>query len=288
MVALRWGSFEKFDRVVNSYGAIARYMGRSVQTVHRCIKSFEQNDYQVVLLRKQNGAEPRIKSPMKEILLSTQWLRTNFHLNLKDRCELIHKQFGISISPTTLSKFYKSNGIVRGTPKYVYESAIRNRAELDQERHQFARSLATILRRGDPVIYFDETSLSAWTKKKRVWGPKHQPMEFGLHWKRFKGVTLMGALSNNIRDKVFFTMTKSTNHEDFKAFIKLLLEKIENPEQIKPSIVLDNHSAHIQKDSVKLLQEHFNCFFLVPHSPQFNSIESLWMKIKERLATKLL
>ena len=71
MVALRWGSFEKFDRVVNSYGAIARYMGRSVQTVHRCIKSFEDHGHQVVLLRKQNGAEPRIQSPVKEILLST-------------------------------------------------------------------------------------------------------------------------------------------------------------------------------------------------------------------------
>ena len=77
----------------------------------------------------------------------------------------------------------------------------------------------------------------------------------------------MGALSNNIRDKAFFTITKSTNHEDFKEFIKLLLEKIENSDKIKPTIVLDNHSAHIEKTSLKLLQDNFNTMFLVPHSP---------------------
>ena len=53
-------------------------------------------------------------------------------------------------------------------------------------------------------------------------------------------------------------------------------------------MVLDNHSAHIEKKSVELLQEHFNVCFLVPHSPAFNSIENLWLKVKELLATKLL
>ena len=84
----------------------------------------------------------------------------------------IHRQLGVTICPSTLSKLYRSNGIVRGTPKYVYESAIRNRVQLDQERAKFALTLATILRRGDVVIYFDETSLNAWTKRKKVWAPK--------------------------------------------------------------------------------------------------------------------
>ena len=145
---------------------------------------------------------------------------TNCHLSLKSRCVLIHEQFGITICPSTLSKLYKSNGIVRGTPKYVYESAIRNRAELDRERIIFAKTLSTILMRGDPVIYFDETSLNAWTKRKKVWGPKDRPMEFSLHWKRHKGVTLMGAISTSLKELSFFTVTKSTNHEDFKEFIR--------------------------------------------------------------------
>ena len=70
------------------------------------------------------------------------------------------------------------------------------------------------------MIYFDETSLNAWTKRKKVWAPKKQPMELALHWKRFKGITLMGALSNALPGKVFFTTTKSTNHLDFKEFIR--------------------------------------------------------------------
>ena len=53
-------------------------------------------------------------------------------------------------------------------------------------------------------------------------------------------------------------------------------------------MVLDNHSAHIEKTSLELLQTHFNVCFLVPHSPAFNSIENLWLKVKELLATKLL
>ena len=91
MVAFRYGSFEHFDRVVNSYSAIARYMGKSIQTVHRVIKSFEMHGNQVVLGRKSNGAEPKIRGGVKETLLSHQWLRQHVHLSLRDRCVLIHR-----------------------------------------------------------------------------------------------------------------------------------------------------------------------------------------------------
>ena len=84
-------------------------------------------------------------------------------------------------------------------------------------------TLATILRRGDPVIYFDETSLNAWTKRKKVWAPKDNPMELALHWKRFKGVTLSGCIGHVIKGKAFFKTSKSTNNVDFKEFIWDLL-----------------------------------------------------------------
>ena len=137
-------------------------MGKSVQTIHRVVRSFEDHGHKVVLRRKFNGAEPKIKGAIKQTLLSHQWLRAFCHLSLKDRCVMIHRQFGISICPSTLSKLYKDNRIVRGTPKYLYESAIKNRVELNKERVKFAVNLATIIRRGDPIVYFDETSLNAW------------------------------------------------------------------------------------------------------------------------------
>ena len=98
----------------------------------------------------------------------------------------------------------------------------------------------------------------------------------------------MGAIGNCIKDLAYFKTTKSTNAIDFKEFIKDLLQRMQLTEGRRPTIVLDNHSAHIEKNSVKLLQEHFNVCFIVPHTPASNSIESLWGKIKELLANKLL
>ena len=87
--------------------------------------------------------------------------------------------------------------------------------ELNKDRVRFALTLATILRRGDPVVYFDECSLNAWTKRKRVWAPKDYPMELALHWKRFKGVTLYGCIGHTIKGKAFLQTHKSTNKIDF-------------------------------------------------------------------------
>ena len=82
--------------------------------------------------------------------------------------------------------------------------------------------------------------------------------------------------------------TRSTNQEDFLAFLKKVKASLRNPNGAKPYLVLDNHPAHKAKSCRTYLEEHFIPLWMPAGTPQFNSIESLWSPFKGRMKKELL
>jgi hypothetical protein len=59
--------------------------------------------------------------------------------------------------------------------------------------------------------------------------------------KRWKGVTLYGAIGNFL-PKAIFKLGRSTNKEEFTEFLKAVVKEI--PDGVTPYIVFDNHASH--------------------------------------------
>jgi len=78
---------------------------------------------------------------------------------------------------------------------------------------------------------------------------------------------------------------KSTNIQEFTAFIQRVIAAFKNPED-KPYLVLDNHSSHKSLQVRRLLEAHFKVCFIPTQSCELNSIESLWALLKKNFRTK--
>jgi len=67
----------------------------------------------------------------------------------------------------------------------------------------------------------------------------------------------------------------------FREYVRQILAPTLNPEDI---VVMDNLRAHYDAESIALIEQTGACVkFLPPYSPDFNPIEKMWSKVKEKL-----
>ena len=88
----------------------------------------------------------------------------------------------------------------------------------------------------------DETSFHSWLKKAKTWAKKDVQVNHIQRHRRFKGVTVYGAIGHCLKNHVFMTAT-STNKEDFKKFMQKVFDNLKIGISL-PIVVMDNHSAH--------------------------------------------
>jgi transposase len=107
----------------------------------------------------------------------------------------------------------------------------------------------------------------------------HGYMSRDYEYKRLGTLSLLGAL--DLQTGHIFAQVHD-RHRSLE-FISLLKELDEYyPKDITIRVILDNHSAHISKETMKYLQEHPNRFKYV-HTPKHGS----WLNIVEGLFSKM-
>jgi len=132
---------------------------------------------------------------------------------------------------------------------------------------------------GKEIVYMDETSANAWETKSKLWQPKNTklPMVYTLPKKRDSNVTIIGAITNK-RNKIYFTISNSTNKENVLAFFSHLNKEIGLKNKV---IIMDNHPAHHSKVvSNFILSKGGETLFMPPISSYFNPIETIWSWLK--------
>ena len=82
--------------------------------------------------------------------------------------------------------------------------------------------------------------------------------------KRGSGFTVMGGVSNCLNSKFYGEIVKSTNKDDFKAYLLNLKEHVNF--RGRPYIILDNAAAHHSRLARPVLERYFRPLFLPPYS----------------------
>ena len=113
-------------------------------------------------------------------------------------------------------------------------------------------------------------------------------MKIILNKHRGNGITVIGAISEQLH-RPLFMLAKSTNSEDFMAFLKLLRTKFQHCKGTTIHLVLDNAAAH-HNNLVKQLAAKLKIelMFLPAYTPELNPIEALWGIIKRDFKQRLM
>jgi len=112
--------------------------------------------------------------------------------------------------------------------------------------HNFVVELARRVERKELVVYFDETSVNMWIRKRMSWSHRDHPVKMHLNRDRGKGVTVLGAIGERL-PKGVFSLAATTNQHEVAAFLFDLRASlhgagVRHTERIV--LVLDNHRSH--------------------------------------------
>jgi transposase len=127
-----------------------------------------------------------------------------------------------------------------------------------------------------------------WIKMRSTWMNVDEPVKIILNKHRGSGITVVGAISERL-EKPLFMLAKSTNSEDFMAFLKLLRSRFAYCKGTTIHLVLDNAAAH-HNNFVKQLAAKLKIelMFLPAYTPELNPIEALWGIIKRDFKQRLM
>lgn len=81
---------------------------------------------------------------------------------------------------------------------------------------------------------------------------------------------------------------KSTNQKEYQQFVRLVKGKVRQDVTEKPIFLFDGAPPHLTKKSMTLVKSLFVPLRNIPHSCDFNSIESLWSTAKNAFHKLLL
>ena len=106
-----------------------------------------------------------------------------------------------------------------------------------------------------------------------------QPITYMLPEKREKGVTVMGAISTERTDTLYYILCDGSTSENVMAFMKKLMKQFEDPSEVV--IVCDNAGAHKNPDMLEYItDEGVEQLRVPPHSSNLNPIEKCWSVLK--------
>ena len=115
----------------------------------------------------------------------------------------------------------------------------------------------------------DETSFVSWTRISKAWSHRGVSVKVPLPSSRGPGFTLFGCMGTCLRNSVFYKIGSSTSIEEVQEFFVALARQRINPNG-RPFLVLDNHAAHRNVETLRIMRQHFQPLFLPAYSCQFN------------------
>jgi hypothetical protein len=226
----------------------------------------------------------KIQEGITKFLLRNEVLQTWSGYTLRQRCIMLREQKGIDINLSTLYDFYKKHGVNYYKCSTTY--APKHPAKYDENRRKFALKLSSMIIKGAAVLYFDESSFNAWLRRDHTWSHAKHPVKMVVNRTRGKGITILGTIGS-VMSRPVLMQAAATSREELLKYIPLIRPAC--PTVVGAlNLVLDNHSVHHSKNVASLFRLHnIVLHFTPPYSPEFNSIESLWSFLKERVRKSL-
>ena len=268
-----------------SFQLIARMLGITADTGSTWLQQFMARRWEVFDRKKSTGRPPKLtKSQRRELGESIKLGPEN--CGYPGACwrspmvqDLILKTFGVFYSVFYIAELLKSLGFSYQKARFVSD-------HLDEagRRRWLDETWPTILRlsrqRNAYILFGDEASFPQWGSLSYTWAPRGEQPVVKTTGKR-KGYKVFGMIEYFTGRFFSKAQEERMTSESYAAFLTEIISKTRK----HLLIVQDGARYHTSKAMQAFFlqhQEQLTVFQLPSYSPDYNPIEKLWKKIKEK------
>lgn len=269
---------------------VARHFGVTVRAVFKWVATFNDGGHNALAARMGSGRPTKLTPEQLQWIADTvrdqtpDQLKFSFGLwTLRLIGELIHRQFGFTLSKPTLIKTMRNLGFTAQRPLH---RAFEQDAALVQAWHdeRLPQLKARAKKLGATLMFADEAGMRSDHHAGTTWAPMGRTPIVRSTGQRVS-VQMLSAIST-LGELHFMLHEGSVNAEVFTGFLRLLMQGRDKP----VLLVVDGcsiHKAKVVNDFVASTDGKLELHFLPPYSPQLNPDEQVWKNVKERVAKQI-
>jgi transposase len=269
----------------HSFDDVASIFSVTVKTVKKWLENYLLKGLKGLLTKKRRGRPSRLKKSQKRELsrlIEAGPSESGFPGNCWRSPmiqQMIWDRFRVIYSAKYISQLLRNLG-------FSYHKACFESDHLDHEKRKdwierrWPKILAEAKVKNAYLLFCDEASFPQWGTLAYTWGRKGQKIKIKTSGKR-KGYKVFGAIDYFTGRLFFHCQEGSFNSRSYAEFIQGILY------QTRKQIILihDNARYHTCGDMQDYFDAHdkrLTVYELPTYSPDYNPIERLWKKIKER------
>jgi transposase len=264
---------------------VAMTLQCSIQTVYNWIKEFLTRGMKSLRRRAYSGRPSRLKKKEKK-RLGEMIDAGPAAAGYPGACwrspmikDLIHREFGKFFSVKYIAELLKNMG-------FSYQKAKFESDHLDEEKRErwlkdvWPEILELSRRRNAVILFGDEASFPMWGSLSRTWSRKGCQPTVKTSGKR-KGYKVFGLIRYH-DGKFYASGTEGRfNSDSYVDFVKGVLAR--NKRHV--ILIQDGAPYHVSRktrDFFESKKDRLTVYRLPSYSPDYNPIEKLWKKIKEK------
>ena len=263
--------------------AVIKTLGFSRACIYNWLASYRSGGWHALRTGKRTGRNKKLDGKQIRWLYKTirdkDPLQLKFDFALWTRSmigELIKRQFGVKISPTSVGRLLNQLGFTCQKP--LYRAYQRDpQAVEDWKNDEFPKIQKRAKKEGAVIYFEDESGVRSDSHAGKTWALKGQTPVVESTGARF-GLNMIGAITPK-GEMNFMIVQGTVQAVQICDFLKRLMKGRDR----KVFLIWDGHPTHRSKQVKKCVASfdgQLEIFYLPAYSPELNPIEQLWNHTK--------
>jgi len=268
---------------------VARVFGISRMTIYNWLALYRRGGWHALDAKKRGGRPPKLDSKAMRWVYDTVTMKNPLQLRFPFAlwtCDmlvhLIKRQFGISLSRSSVSRLLKQLGL---SPQRPLRRAYQQNPEAVEQwlKDDFPRIRKEAQNVGATIYFADEAGVRSDYHSGTTWGIRGQTPVVSATGARF-GLNVISVVTRQGKMR-FMVFNGRLNGDLFIQFLHRLLYGASHP----IFLIVDGHPAHraaAVKKFAASTEGKLRLFYLPTYSPELNPDEQVWNHLKNHTIGK--
>ncbi|MCK4600591.1 IS630 family transposase [Candidatus Bipolaricaulota bacterium] len=268
---------------------VARVFGISRMTIYNWLALYRRGGWHALDAKKRGGRPPKLNAKAIRWVYDTVTMKNPLQLRFPFALwtcgmlvDLIKRQFGISLSRSSVSRLLKQLGL---SPQRPLRRAYQQNPEAVEQwlKEDFPRIRKEAQEVGATIYFADEAGVRSDYHSGTTWGIRGQASVVSSTGARF-GLNVISVVNRQGKLR-FMVFNGRLNGDLFIQFLRRLLYGASHP----IFLIVDGHPAHRSaavRKFVASTEGKLRLFYLPTYSPELNPDEQVWNHLKNHTIGK--